>query len=808
MNFWHMQMHSGSRPDFKVSTILDILKTKKVIGFSESKDDSLVLKQFTQEMSLGDVVVIKKGKKPIALVLVSGKPYESAQVDADFDWFQHRRTIEILDTYQPEYKFSIPQTRGTLSKCVDLNSPTSKVIVDWYKRTKDKKTQKNITPELIQKIVDDLQIKYLKLINDIDFYFQHGRDELLNWQDYDLSNIDNKELVKLTENYQQLLKVAKKNKDINEILTQINKVIAYCDSHAKDKRIHNKYEDFRVLAKAFVRQNNWVESLVKYKLEGYAISSDSIQNAINYLSNPVENITILSEDHRKLISKKLLGLDYQTNSFVQQLKDYYKPFIKFKFKNEENQTQFLALLTYELRAYWDSSRNNETTKESNEMTAQNIHKVPLNQILFGPPGTGKTYSTIIKSLSIIEQMPETLIQEENFKELKSRFDECVKKGQIVFTTFHQSMTYEDFIEGIKPQVDGSKVTYDVIDGLFKKMCIQAARKEINDFDKSYDKFIKDFFESGEQYLKLNTKTKKSFWVSVNSNGNLGLYTTDSKNHQGSLTKEKLKLHSTDDTTFKGWEGYANAIIDELKNKYGLTNKKIDQSKKNFILIIDEINRGNVSAVFGELITLIEESKRQGNDEALKVTLPYSKDSFSVPKNLHIIGTMNTADRSVEALDSALRRRFSFTEMPPTPELIETAGNKIRYIESHGEEIDLIDLLNVINDRLEVLLDKDHLIGHSYFMKVTDLESLQDAFYNEIIPLLQEYFFGDYGKITMVLGEGFCGVKEDKNKIEFANVPDAYDKPDYDDKLIFEIKRVESKKFINAINLLLLKPNED
>jgi 5-methylcytosine-specific restriction protein B len=164
------------------------------------------------------------------------------------------------------------------------------------------------------------------------------------------------------------------------------------------------------------------------------------------------------------------------------------------------------------------------------------------------------------------------------------------------------------------------------------------------------------------------------------------------------------------------------------------------------LIIDEINRGNVSRVFGELITLVEASKRKGMPEALEVVLPYSKKPFSVPKNVYLIGTMNTADRSLTGLDIALRRRFSFVEVPPQPELLD---------EIVVEDIGIGDLLRVINARIEVLLDRDHRIGHTYFMPLkgdASLPLLATIFRRQILPLLEEYFFEDWSRIRLFLND--------------------------------------------------------
>lgn len=273
---------------------------------------------------------------------------------------------------------------------------------------------------------------------------------------------------------------------------------------------------------------------------------------------------------------------------------------------------------------------------------------PLNQILFGPPGTGKTYNTVNMALDIVGSQWDKEPRDKARKEYQKMLD----AGQIVFVTFHQSMSYEDFIEGIKPKTKDGKITYAVKNGIFKKLCAKAEK------DKS----------------------------------------------------------------------------------------------KNYVMIIDEINRGNVANIFGELISLIEDDKRLGASEELRAELPYSHDIFSVPKNVYIIGTMNTADRSVEALDSALRRRFTFKEMMPKSELVP-------------EENNVRKIFKIINQRIEVLKDREHQIGHSYFMGVKNNEDLKAVFYDKIIPLLQEYFYGDYEKIQLVLGEGF--VKKESESVKFA-----------------------------------------
>jgi len=230
----------------------------------------------------------------------------------------------------------------------------------------------------------------------------------------------------------------------------------------------------------------------------------------------------------------------------------------------------------------------------------------------------------------------------------------------------------------------------------------------------------------------------------------------------------------------------NVKLDALKEF--LTKKELETSSKNYILIIDEINRGNISKIFGELITLIEPSKRIGEDEALHVKLPYSGDDFGVPNNLYIIGTMNTADRSIALMDTALRRRFEFSEMMPKSDLVDFSVEK---------KISIKNLLETINKRIEYLYDRDHTIGHSYFMELDSKSSIEDLgniFKNKIIPLLQEYFYDDWEKIRLVLGDNrkeekyqFVKVKKDGYSVE--KLFDDSTVFDFDeDKKVYEINQ--------------------
>jgi 5-methylcytosine-specific restriction protein B len=209
--------------------------------------------------------------------------------------------------------------------------------------------------------------------------------------------------------------------------------------------------------------------------------------------------------------------------------------------------------------------------------------------------------------------------------------------------------------------------------------------------------------------------------------------------------KKLSGTSLEPNIVNGYANFMPALVERVL-KGATANQGGLSASPSWVLIIDEINRGNISRIFGELITLIEPSKRAGAEESLQVTLPYSKHDFSVPSNVHLIGTMNTADRSLAALDIALRRRFTFIEVPSNPTLL--AG-----IEIEGVMVDT--LLSVMNQRIAALLDRDHCLGHAYFMPLKaepTLGRLGGIFREQILPLLQEYFFEDWQRIQWVLND--------------------------------------------------------
>lgn len=469
---------------------------------------------------------------------------------------------------------------------------------------------------------------------------------------------------------------------------------------------------------------------------------------------------------------KTLRVEWQEDfkSFVLKRKGGYRSTIS-KVHNQTNIDAIFYNDKYDEKIVEDEVQDNEDEEQL---------QFPLNQILYGPPGTGKTYKTKKIAVEIIENKEYSDSIEDRIIILE-KYDEYLSTEQIQFTTFHQSMAYEDFIEGIKPKMtngNNGEIEYEIKSGLFKQLCQNAEKKETANFDIAFGKLTKDIAESADEYLVLHTQRNKEFRVNVNSNGNLTLFTTKNINQYGTLTAERLHDFYFGAPSFSGWEGYANGIIKHLEEKYNLSKENKAPNQK-YVLIIDEINRGNVSAIFGELITLIEKDKRAGKNETISCILPYSKEKFSVPDNIYIVATMNTADRSVEALDTALRRRFSFEEILPKPELLRDHN----YL-----DVNLENLLGTINQRIELLVDKDHQIGHSYFFGINSLEDLRIVFMDKIIPLLEEYFYGDFGKIGLVLGENFIEPKKVENKTILAKFK-AYEDIDFvTDKKIFRLTK--------------------
>ena len=463
----------------------------------------------------------------------------------------------------------------------------------------------------------------------------------------------------------------------------------------------------------------------------------------------------------------------------------------------------------------DEQQQRAAFKSASVVTA-NSTSFAKNIILCGTPGTGKTYSTVLYAVSIIDEKPFDAIKAEDYSTVFARYLKYKEDGLVAFTTFHQSFGYEEFIEGIRPVVSaeenaetGRDIEYEVHDGIFKSFCDKAGtpisggtsvdlgfgknpsvwkvslegtgdnptRTEClknNHIRIGYDSYGEtppDTYEKGDNgrnilnafYCKMQIGDIVFSCYSNKTIDAIGVITGepewhDEYEHYKRLRNVKWLVKDINEDIFdlnaqrlmmqpsvyKLSVSVTDALQILRKVKPSLFTPRV--KIPNRVFIIDEINRGNISKVFGELITLIEPTKRIGAKEQLRATLPYSGQSFGVPDNVYLIGTMNTADRSIALIDTALRRRFSFVEMQP-----DSATLKDVLVDG----IDISEMLDTINKRITVLLDREHTIGHSYLLPLKSdptLERLAAIFENTIVPLLQEYFYDDYEKIQLVLGD--------------------------------------------------------
>ena len=461
-----------------------------------------------------------------------------------------------------------------------------------------------------------------------------------------------------------------------------------------------------------------------------------------------------------------------------------------------------------------------------------------NIILYGPPGTGKTYSVTERALRLILSKEEFATIQDDPRKMARRFSELQSKDQIEFVTFHQSYSYEEFVEGLRPVIEDEQdgeVRYEIHKGVLRRIAEKAEMTSIVGHKSSH----------WEELLNTNPTVWK---ISIKANDIVGLKEDcfnkgiarigwdkagDLSNDDPSLDEQNYRdeLGSKNQNTLDNFSSgiqngdivvslknqttadaigivtrpyYYNDDLEEAKNcidvnwiyrgdiniydlngrinlvqqtVYKLTRVKpsdilgaipqdIDVKvsgkkqglSKQFVLIVDEINRGNLSKIFGELITLLEPSKRIGQIEELKLRLPYSNVEFSLSSNLHLIGTMNTADRSIALMDVALRRRFQFEELMPDSDVIRDVLNQTVPDTEFVRMV--VDVFETLNHRIRFLYDREHQLGHAYFLDAKDYPSFKRVMTDRIIPLLQEYFYGSWEKICLVLG---CPYDDEEGK---------------------------------------------
>ena len=646
--------------------------------------------------------------------------------------------------------------------------------------------------------LDQLNIQSIcgNIMSESDFWYQKSIDAWEQWKNMYISDEELRDL--LSMKYDDFCN--SNNPAIVEVRKNLFTAVAYFDAKSKNKSLYNEYEDKRTIARAGIRQDDWVTRLLKYKRNSTDLTP-GIKNLIDYLNNPCENFPIISELHKKKIYHYFIGEDaapYSTAQFNSAMCEYLHG--KIECVNRDNYTAAAARLIYSLRTKWDEKpsevikglfahetddvwkqqlqkkigngkacvwwhtlpvhcpkeimdqlariiddgggfdlyyiKNNKAqykarvidfataenyNEKYGEWKEENPHDIEenlsgyddgrhsaaivflidkfcelkeqinvdnfiryknmrydkrkgiaaftkiineniknmqdkykeeikdlvrlllaeKNLILQGAPGTGKTYNSAVIAVALIDgslnsEDIDLPIDVSDHKQVMERYQELINVSQIAFSTFHQSMDYEDFIEGLRPKVENGQIIYDIKKGIFKKIC-EAAEKE---------------------------------------------------------------------------------------------------PEKNFVLIIDEINRGNVSKIFGELISLIEKDKRKDKESihSLTATLTYSGEPFGVPANLYILGTMNTTDRSTGTLDYALRRRFVFKTMKADEQIVNAQEEEIAEI--------ALPLFSQVKEFIkkynsEDMDIEDLMIGHSYFL-ASNVEQLQNNIEYKIKPLIKEY----------------------------------------------------------------------
>jgi hypothetical protein len=373
-----------------------------------------------------------------------------------------------------------------------------------------------------------------------------------------------------------------------------------------------------------------------------------------------------------------------------------------------------------------------STKTNPKPMSPNDNKAK-NTILYGPPGTGKTYATIDYAVEIANQ------DYGSHAANKQRFDVLRKQGEIEFITFHQNYAYEDFVVGMRPVESAGTLAFKKHEGIFYELCKRAEANYLNhktgtkldNFEADFEAFIKPLSEGKEIEVRLVSGEGSFYLYDINETTIRFRKQNGSTLHTLSIATLKDLYNSTRSFS-SGLQYYYNAILRSMRAK---APKQPSEPLKNYILIIDEINRANISKVFGELITLLEEDKRIDGANELRVSLPNGEKQFGVPPNLYIIGTMNTADKSIAHIDIALRRRFEFIGKYPETQHLSPLFAKV-----------LTGLNSAI---MEYKKSPDFLIGHGYFIGRPDSE-LKLILSNKVLPLLNEYFIGRTDIIKEVL----------------------------------------------------------
>lgn len=618
-----------------------------------------------------------------------------------------------------------------------------------------------------------------------EFYYAKAQVALNSWRSLTIEESLLDKLLKL--DYEAFNTLAATDTTVKTIKDSIFTLVSYCDTNASDKGLYNDYDDKRTIAKAGIRQNAWVRQWLTFKKDP-TIVADSILNVINYIDHPETNFPIVSEDHKDQLSRNLLKIPYNKNTFAASLLSFFDQF-GFSCVNEQNRPVLYAKMFYSIQDRWKDRIDIKglVARDSTDWKADFE-----NDVAASPQGYGimwrhnlpRDYATVLKALRkrinngdtfdfyIVEgNMATYKAVVEDFvlaKDYQAVVDDWKKKEPEWFCDKFEDYNSKDSDGNITQQ---AQIAYLVksfksipkseqlnIDTNFKlkDSCVRANYSAFTDIITTSDIKMNKALSDIASLLALKKNiilqgapgTGKTFSTAALSLKALGVEDVDWKAQKSVMDKydELVNDGRIAFTTFHQSmdyedfvEGYKPEEIDgdiKFKLKPGVFRNICEKAKTQpCVLIIDEINRGNVSKIFGELITLLEADKRDGGDHRIQVNLTYSGKPFSVPENLYIIGTMNTTDRSVGSIDYALRRRFAFWTLKSNREVIE--GQNV--------DVDVKSKALSVFEKVEEFLKAnpsdmkmdDLMPGHSYFM-AKSLAELETKVKYELIPLVEEY----------------------------------------------------------------------
>lgn len=618
-----------------------------------------------------------------------------------------------------------------------------------------------------------------------EFYYEKAQIALNNWKSL---KIDESLLDRLLNlDYEAFNTLATKDTTVKTIKESIFTLVSYCDQNACDKNSYNEYENKRTIAKAGIRQNAWVKQWLTFKKDPTKVT-DSILNVINYIEHPESNFPIVSEDHKEQLSRNLINIPYNKDTFAYSLLDFFKQY-GFSCVNEQNRPILYAKMFYSIMDQWkdkieikglvardstDWKANFE--KEIAESThgygimwrhnlprdSANVLKSLKKRINNGDTfdfyiieENMATYKAVVEDFAVAKDYPDIVDDWEDKKPVWfcRRFEDYNTKDSDGNITQQAQIVFL-----VKSFISIPKSEQLNIDANFKlkNTCVRANYSAYTDIRTTLDIKMNKTLSDISSLLALKKNiilqgapgTGKTFSTATLSLKVLGIENIDWETPKSIMNKydELVEDGRIAFTTFHQSmdyedfvEGYKPEEVNgdiKFKLKPGVFRTICEKAKEQpCVLIIDEINRGNVSKIFGELITLLEPDKRDGGDHRIQVNLTYSGKPFSVPNNLYIIGTMNTTDRSVGSIDYALRRRFAFWTLKSNKEVIERQDVDFNV---KSKALSLFDKVEgFLNANPSDMKMDDLMPGHSYFL-AKSLAELESKVKYELIPLVEEY----------------------------------------------------------------------